>query len=326
MQKEELISVIVPVYNVEKYLSRCIESILHQTYHYLEIIIVDDGSTDNSGTICDSYLSVDDRIRVFHKTNGGLSSARNFGIEQSNGELLAFIDSDDLLDSRFFEVLIKERFISKADIVSTDLLPFFGDLKIDDLVNEDHDVIRLKGIDILKEYFLQSNKELHIYHGLCMKIYEKSLFSDLRFEEGRLHEDLYITYQLLRKARIFSFIPVKYYFYFKGNTSSICFNFKKKNFIDKKDAFEAMICNLYSNEDIQIQLIHFLILQYLDLISNGRRLKDSEVNKDISNIKTWIRRNLKKDKYLSATKKMAIRMMLVDIKLYDLTMKIRKRS
>ena len=97
MISEPLISVVVPIYNVEQYLERCINSILHQTYQNLEIILVDDGSPDNSGAICDSYSSLDQRIKVIHKRNGGLSDARNVGLDMAGGEFIAFVDSDDAL-------------------------------------------------------------------------------------------------------------------------------------------------------------------------------------------------------------------------------------
>lgn len=98
-----LISVIVPLYNVEKYLQRCVESIMSQTYKMIEILLVDDGSSDRSGQICDDLALLDKRIRVFHKENGGVSSARNFGIEQASGEYICFVDSDDWLDTDYFE-------------------------------------------------------------------------------------------------------------------------------------------------------------------------------------------------------------------------------
>ncbi|EHZ61025.1 glycosyl transferase 2 family protein [Streptococcus pneumoniae GA47210] len=98
---EDLISIVVPVYNVEKYLKKSIESILNQTYQNIEILLVDDGSTDSSGKICESFSKVDPRIRVFHKENGGLSDARNFGIEQMKGQYVAFIDSDDYISKDY---------------------------------------------------------------------------------------------------------------------------------------------------------------------------------------------------------------------------------
>ena len=105
MKEEKLISVIIPVYNVEKYLRRCIDSVINQTYKNLEIIIVDDGSTDNSSNICDEYTNKDSRVKVVHKENGGLSSARNVGIELAKGDLIAFVDSDDYIELEMYEKL-----------------------------------------------------------------------------------------------------------------------------------------------------------------------------------------------------------------------------
>lgn len=112
-----MLSVIVPVYNVEKYLARCIDSILKQSYSDLEIILVDDGSTDNSGKICDQYREIDDRIVVIHKQNGGLSDARNVGMKKANGQYLAFVDSDDFIHPRMYEILMNLLLDYKADMV-----------------------------------------------------------------------------------------------------------------------------------------------------------------------------------------------------------------
>ena len=120
-KEEELISVIVPVYNVEKYLEKCIDSIINQTYQNLEIILVDDGSTDGSGKICDEYSRKDNRIKVIHKENGGLSDARNIGIKNANGGLIGFIDSDDYITENMFEVLQKDLRKYNADISSCDI-------------------------------------------------------------------------------------------------------------------------------------------------------------------------------------------------------------
>ena len=109
--QNDLISIIVPVYNVEKYLVKCLESIINQTYKYLEIILIDDGSTDGSGRICDEYAKKDNRIKVSHKGNGGLSSARNVGLDMSAGQYIAFVDSDDWLELDMYEYLMKNRAI-----------------------------------------------------------------------------------------------------------------------------------------------------------------------------------------------------------------------
>ena len=113
---DEKISVIVPVYNVEQYLERCVDSIINQTYKNLEIILVNDGSTDNSGQLCDELAKKDDRIRVIHKKNGGLSDARNVGIDEAESELIGFIDSDDYIDEDMYELLINNMKNANADL------------------------------------------------------------------------------------------------------------------------------------------------------------------------------------------------------------------
>ena len=114
--KKHLVSIVVPVYNVEKYLKRCVDSIINQSYNNIEILLVDDGSTDSSGKICDDYLKKDSRIKVIHKQNGGLSDARNFGIDKSTGDYLSFIDSDDWIEKDMIMNLFNSIINEKSDI------------------------------------------------------------------------------------------------------------------------------------------------------------------------------------------------------------------
>jgi len=116
MMKSELISIIIPVYNVEDYLARCLESILFQSFKDFEVLLIDDGSTDGSGKICDAYAQNDTRIRVIHKVNGGVSSARNVGLNNANGQYISFVDSDDFVHPCFLEFLYNSIKSSKADI------------------------------------------------------------------------------------------------------------------------------------------------------------------------------------------------------------------
>ena len=113
---QDLISIIIPVYNVEKYLDRCLKTVVSQTYHNLEIIIVDDGSTDSCHLLCDAWAKKDQRIKVFHKTNGGLSDARNYGVNKATGAYIFFIDSDDCISSKTIEVLYKALKDNNAEI------------------------------------------------------------------------------------------------------------------------------------------------------------------------------------------------------------------
>lgn len=199
MMNHPLISVIVPVYNVERYLIDCVDSIITQSYENLEIILVDDGSTDNSGIICDSYLSKDARVRVIHQDNRGLSAARNSGIDISKGEYIGFVDSDDCIHPEMYGRLLK-------DIIDYDVLLSFCQFK------------RFKDGGLIEEPSLNKNASLYsphdvIYESLVgerwweawTKLYHRSLFSSLRFPEGRTNEDYAIMmfiYDLCEKVAV----------------------------------------------------------------------------------------------------------------------------
>ena len=208
--KKDLISVIVPVYNVESYIKRCIDSIINQSYNNLEIILVDDGSTDNSGNICDSYKKIDARIKVIHKKNGGLSSARNAGIEISNGDYIAFVDSDDFIDKEMYEDLHKNAKESGCKIVTCSYKYVYDNDKI---VNK-HKKLYKKKYD-----FFEAIKEMNTYENFdmsaCTKLFQKELFNEIRFPIGKLSEDYYIMYLLFEKAGSVYFISNDYYNYFQ---------------------------------------------------------------------------------------------------------------
>ena len=185
------ISIIVPVYNVENYLPFCVDSLKRQTYSDFEILLIDDGSTDSSGVLCDTLKETDERISVYHKENGGLSDARNFGIEHAKGSFFLFIDSDDALHPDFCKVLVQLQKTYNADIVST-RMTLFSDyamiLDFDKKKHETNEAVFYDG-EILSEYFDPKSKRC-IHHGLCMKLYKKELFQELRFTVGRLHEPI----------------------------------------------------------------------------------------------------------------------------------------
>ena len=126
-----LVSIVIPIYNVEKYLNECVDSVIVQTYHDLEIILVDDGSTDNSGKLCDEYKKIDDRIKVIHQKNGGLSAARNTGMDSAIGEYLYFLDSDDYIEPQTVERLVDTIEQEKADIVLFDGYVVYTDCEND---------------------------------------------------------------------------------------------------------------------------------------------------------------------------------------------------
>lgn len=195
MSEMPLISVIVPVYRVEKYLDRCIASIAGQTYRNLEIILVDDGSPDNSGAICDAWAAKDDRIRVIHKKNAGAGAARNTGLDVATGEIVSMIDSDDYLEIHMYEHLLnlmtEDVDIAECDICWTerDDLPMEDGSRAEVRVCNVEDAMRLH---IRDEIFCQTPPN---------KLYRREMIGDIRFPEGNLIDDEYFTYRVISNAR-----------------------------------------------------------------------------------------------------------------------------
>lgn len=203
----ELISVIVPVYNVEKYVRKCIESITDQTYSNLEIIIINDGSTDESGKICDEIKIYDSRIKVFHKKNGGLSSARNYGINQSTGNYYVFVDSDDWIKSTMIEELYSAAIENNAEIVCC------GRTMIDDEGNKKEVHIDKNMSFTCKEIIEKTVFDDNIGVAAWGKIYHKSLFEEIVFPDGEIHEDVAIIYKLFDKCnKIYAINSALYYY------------------------------------------------------------------------------------------------------------------
>lgn len=207
---EPLISLVIPVYNVEPFLRKCVESARAQTYPNYEVILVDDGSTDNSGKMCDEYAAKDSRITVFHKPNGGLSSARNFGVEKARGELIAFQDSDDFMTEDYLSYLYQLMVKFDADVSSARFWIVYDDVqpKIDDSVPVE---IVLDAEGALEK--LSSNMSAD------SKLYHKELLLRYPFPVGRLHEDLATLYKVIGDCKrvVFSDKKIGFYIQRKGS-------------------------------------------------------------------------------------------------------------
>lgn len=189
-KKQEIISVVIPIYKVEKYLKKCIESVLVQTYDNLEIILVDDGSPDKCGKICDEYAQQDKRIKVVHKENGGLSDARNAGIICSKGTYITFIDSDDYVENNYIDVLYKAIISNNADISIASHRVVYDEKIIDKATNQQ---FCAKPKLILEKILYDDGVDLSVWG----KLYKKSLFNEIKFPKGRLYEDSATTYKLI---------------------------------------------------------------------------------------------------------------------------------
>ncbi|MBR6253317.1 MAG: glycosyltransferase family 2 protein [Clostridia bacterium] len=206
-QNSILISVIIPVYNVEKYLNECIDSVINSTYKDLEIILVDDGSSDNCPQICDKYACMDNRIKVIHKENEGLSSARNEGINIANGDYISFIDSDDYISTNLYEIAVDIINEQNCDIFSFGYYLKYG--------NKNKFKLKPNTFLVLKPYEAIEKLNLFDYMGVSSwnKIFKKSLFSNIRFPVGALSEDNFTIYKLFDNANsiIYDSIPLYYY-------------------------------------------------------------------------------------------------------------------
>lgn len=229
---DSLVSIIVPIFNVEKYLIRCIESIVNQTYSNLEIILVDDGSPDNCPQICDEWANKDSRIKVIHKENGGLSDARNAGIELATGEYISFIDSDDYVDLRFIELLLQTMLQENSDIVECKVVKFFEngayETTSDDLATKDFSAEEALSA-------LIDDKELHQY--VWNKFYKASLVDDILFPIGKYHEDEFWTHQVFGRAQKVIKINKSLYYYFQRNDSIMGLSYN----MSRLDALEGKI-------------------------------------------------------------------------------------
>ena len=206
-----LISLVIPVYNVEKYLDKCMESVLAQTYDNFEVILVDDGSTDNSGKMCDEYAQKDSRITVYHKPNGGLSDARNFGVEHCNGELVSFIDSDDYVTEDYLEYLwyLMEKYSCKVSCAGN-IQIFEGrsfSLKKNQITE-----IKLNTAKALERICYTSV-------SACARLYQKELLLKHPFPVGRLYEDMANTYKVIAECNYVVFSDKQIYIWVQRESS-----------------------------------------------------------------------------------------------------------
>ncbi len=264
-----MFSVIVPVYNVEGYLKECVDSILNQSYCDYEVILVDDGSTDRSGVICDEYAQCSDKIKVIHKENGGLSSARNAGIDAAKGNYVLFIDSDDFYCDeqcfyKFAQIISEE----KPDFLMYKHGKYFGDDSVIDFYG-DYDIENIKEDKAaIFQYMVKEHKQLAC---ACNKIVRRALLleEELYFELGTIGEDICWTVELFEAANKISYINIMPYMYRQSRGGSITSVVTKK----KLDDLYAIINNLatrYQNDDRPFgkAVLTFLAYEYAILLFN----------------------------------------------------------
>lgn len=225
------LSIIVPVYNVDKYLERCIRSILNQTYENFEIILVNDGSTDNSGIICENYSKVDSRIRVIHKKNEGVSSARNIGVDNAKGKYIGFIDPDDYINKYMYEILINVLKKNNSDMVICDYYKiaekYIDGKEINNPINIESIIVdSITGTEAIDKLFECGEKFIFTWN----KLYKSYLFDGLRYKVGKIYEDEFLAHRILYRCKSISVINEQLYFYVQRRGSIVNSEFTTKKF------------------------------------------------------------------------------------------------
>ncbi len=319
-EQEDIISVIIPVYNVEQYLERCIDSVLNQTYTNIEIILVDDGSTDNSGSICDKYKTIDDRISVVHKENGGLSSARNIAIPLIKGRYAMFVDSDDWIDSDMLTDMVQIIKKYNADIVAseviraTDIDNYNEKKKYDKLITE------YTRDEYLEIYFkIKGNKT--IYYAPS-KLYKREVLEENLYPIGLTSEDVVGTLKTILNSHNIVNINYPYYNYYI-NDNSITGSFSKKDF-DLLDIWNEAV-DICKKRDEGKYLSYAKLnrdrIDYTLLMRMAVNLKYKDIDRLYKDKKIQLLENLKRNKKeilnnkLPLSRKITIRMICLNYRL-----------
>lgn len=282
-----LVSVIIPVYQVEKYLDKCIYSVINQTYKNIEIILIDDGSKDNSSKICDKWLLLDQRIKVLHCNNGGGGKSRNRGLNKASGEFIVFVDSDDYIHENMIECLYSY-FSNEVDIVECDYIETF-----DNNAKFEYEVTCRSKLYTSKEALIQNINDCLFKQVVWNKMYRKDIINNIRFPEGKIIDDEFWTYRVIGNANKLIHIDQKLYAYRQRKESIMHSKFS----LDRYQIIEA-----------RKDRLEFIRLSYPELIYEAQKsLWLSGMNFGQMSMM-----------YLEYTEKKAVLNMLRDIQLTDL--------
>lgn len=284
---QDLISVVVPIYKVEKYLPKCVDSICGQTYQNLEIILVDDGSPDQCGKLCDEYAKQDGRIKVIHKKNGGLSDARNAGIEVATGKYIGFVDSDDYIHPQMYEFLHDSLQKNMACIAVC---------AFQCIMESEH--VESKIMNSIQSEVISSETE-RINHFLgeeftvaWNKLYPREYFSNIRYPKGKIHEDEFTTYKLLEMAKRICFIQEPLYYYVQRDNSIMGEDFSEKR-LHRLDAYQERLEKYWTEKRyVWFEKILFLyrifLLRYEKSIHNNKLLNSKLLRPYKTQYNYWV--------------------------------------
>lgn len=312
------ISIIVPVYNVEEYLPKCLDTILNQTFRDFEVILVNDGSKDNSGFICEKYAKKDSRIRIIHKENGGLSSARNAGLDIAKGRYIGFIDSDDFIDLKMYEQLYNMIKIYNADIAicSYECVSKHAIIKNKNYKDKLEEIKVFNNIEALNQTLEENGVEFIVAWN---KLYKSSVFENLRFKEGKVHEDEFIVHQVLYKSNIVVYTPKKLYYYLQRENSITGESFN----IKRTDYLEALTERIYFYNEKNLDYLkekteyQYLKLYFKYYFKVKNDLKDTEKVKKLKQNFIDTFRTLSKSNIYSKKEKLSWIIFIINSSLYE---------
>ena len=311
------------MYNVEQYLEKCVDSIINQKYKNLEIILVDDGATDSSGKLCDELAKIDNRIKVYHKENGGLSDARNYGVERATGDYIGFVDSDDYIDSEMYEELYEAIKKENVDVVECNLKIIYPDRV--ELFTEQ----KYYNVYIKQEYLEEYLKIEKIFGSACVRLIKSDIAKKLKFPVGKLYEDTYYAYDLIEKVDRYVIMNNPYYNYLMRENSITNTKFNPRIF-DLIEIVEKFRKTTYENYpglkeavDCRKMYAYFSVLNSILLEENYRD------NEYYSEILSYFKRNyisLLKNKYINRNRKLSVILIKLNIDLYrKVLMKYKKK-
>lgn len=263
-----LVSIIIPIYKVEKYLYRCINSILKQSFADYDLILVDDGSSDNCSCICDEYARKDSRIIVIHKLNGGLSDARNVGIDwsfvSSDCDWLTFIDSDDWVHTDYLKALYNVAIKSNCRVIVCGYQKISDEVKSEKKYSDEYTIVNVE------DFYCEGNLSFIVAWG---KLYKKDLFENIRYPVNKLHEDEYVTYKILFSLNSVALNQDKLYFYF-FNEDSITANWRPKR-LDSLEALRDQI-DFFQENGFERAYNKSIINAAVNILNNYIRLNETE--------------------------------------------------
>ena len=313
---EKLISVIVPIYKVEDYLKKCVDSIRNQTYQNLEIILVDDGSPDKCPQMCDEFAKEDKRIKVIHRKNGGLSAARNSGLEIANGEYIGFVDSDDYIHSRMYEILVERLEKNNADLAVSRVQDVFEIGEEKKLTGEEKVEI-MTNVEALKSIYGEWGTDMKVAWN---KLYKREIFNELRYKEGKVHEDEFMIHRVMYKIKKVVTTSYKLYYYQRGNVSIMR---GKKYPLQRLHGLEALedriglwgncgdkelVSKMYESYFNRLIINYYLIKQYYP--------EEKEIIKELRNKFLLVYKEKSKEMYFSIKLKLKYNLYRMSTKVY----------